>query len=78
MMPRVTHPNHRYPASMSAFQPDSFIVSDVVPSSNVNERVGGPPDLLLLHYTGMQTGEAAPARLTSAESKVSAGTSPRT
>jgi N-acetylmuramoyl-L-alanine amidase len=54
-----------------ALEPDTFMVSDVVPSPNFNERVGGPPDLILLHYTGMQTGEAALARLTAADSKVS-------
>jgi N-acetylmuramoyl-L-alanine amidase len=58
---------------MSAFTPDSFIVSDVVPSPNVDERKDGrPPDLLLLHYTGMKTGEAALERLCVSESKVSA------
>jgi N-acetylmuramoyl-L-alanine amidase len=56
---------------MSAFQPDSFIVTDVMPSPNVNERKGGSPDIILLHYTGMETGEAAVARLCAAESKVS-------
>jgi N-acetylmuramoyl-L-alanine amidase len=58
---------------MSAFQPDSFIVSDAVPSPNHDERKDGrTPDMILLHYTGMATGEAALARLCSAESKVSA------
>jgi len=58
---------------MSAFQPDSFIVSDVVPSPNFDERKGGrPPDMILLHYTGMQSGDVALQRLTTAESKVSA------
>jgi N-acetylmuramoyl-L-alanine amidase len=47
------------------------MVSDVVPSPNFDNRKGGPPDILLLHYTGMQTGEGALERLTSAESKVS-------
>jgi N-acetylmuramoyl-L-alanine amidase len=57
---------------MSTFPPDSFIVSDVVPSPNLDERKDGrPPDMILLHYTGMQTGEAALARLTTAASKVS-------
>ena len=57
---------------MSTFPPDSFIVSEVVPSSNMDERKDGrPPDMILLHYTGMQTGEAALARLTTAASKVS-------
>ena len=57
---------------MSTFPPDSFIVTDVVPSPNLDERKDGrPPDMILLHYTGMQTGEAALARLTTAASKVS-------
>ena len=57
---------------MATFEPDSFIVSSVQPSPNIDERAGGrPPDMILLHYTGMQTGEAALARLTIAASKVS-------
>jgi N-acetylmuramoyl-L-alanine amidase len=57
---------------MPTFPPDSFIVSDIVPSPNLDERKDGrPPDMILLHYTGMQTGEAALARLTTAASKVS-------
>jgi N-acetylmuramoyl-L-alanine amidase len=43
------------------------------PSPNFNERVGaGLPDMLILHYTGMQTGEAAIARLTDPVARVSA------
>jgi N-acetylmuramoyl-L-alanine amidase len=58
---------------MPTFQPDSFIVSDVVPSPNIDERKDArPPDMILLHYTGMQTGDAALARLTTSASKVSA------
>jgi N-acetylmuramoyl-L-alanine amidase len=58
---------------MSAFPPDSFIVTDVVPSPNHDERrQGRVPDLILLHYTGMQTGEAALQRLCAADSNVSA------
>jgi N-acetylmuramoyl-L-alanine amidase len=58
---------------MATFPPDSFIVSEVVPSPNLDERKDGrPPDMILMHYTGMQTGEAALARLTTAASKVSA------
>jgi len=58
---------------MSAFPPDSFIVADVVPSPNQDERKQGlTPDMILLHYTGMQTGEAALARLCAPDSKVSA------
>lgn len=53
------------------FEPDSFMVHEVVPSPNFDERAGGAPDIILLHYTGMQTGDAALERLTSAESKVS-------
>ncbi len=57
---------------MPTFSPDSFIVSDVVPSPNLDERMDGrAPDMILLHYTGMQSGEAALARLTTAASKVS-------
>ncbi|MGE5147285.1 MAG: N-acetylmuramoyl-L-alanine amidase [Candidatus Eiseniibacteriota bacterium] len=58
-------------AGAPPFEPDSFMVADVVPSPNFDDRNGGPPDILLLHYTGMQSGEAALARLTAAESKVS-------
>src|SRR3569623_2476821 len=54
-----------------SFEPDTIMAADAVPSPNFDDRKGGPPDILLLHYTGMQTGEAALTRLTSAESKVS-------
>jgi N-acetylmuramoyl-L-alanine amidase len=57
---------------MAAFQPDSFIVADVVASPNHDERKDGPLDMILLHYTGMPTGQAALERLTTAASKVSA------
>jgi N-acetylmuramoyl-L-alanine amidase len=58
---------------MSAlFPPDSFIVAEVVPSPNHDERRNGrKPDMILLHYTGMPSGEAALQRLCSSESKVS-------
>src|SRR6476620_9518579 len=57
---------------MSAFSPDSFIVADVSPSPNFDERKNGrPQDMILLHYTGMQTGEAALQQLTKAASRVS-------
>jgi N-acetylmuramoyl-L-alanine amidase len=57
---------------MASFQPDSFVVAEVAPSPNFDERKNGrAPDVLLLHYTGMQSGEAALARLCSPESKVS-------
>jgi len=41
------------------------------PSPNFDAR-RAPPDMLVLHYTGMQTGEAALARLRDPEAKVSA------
>jgi N-acetylmuramoyl-L-alanine amidase len=40
------------------------------PSPNFDARVG-PPDILVLHYTGMQTGPAALDRLRDPEAKVS-------
>jgi N-acetylmuramoyl-L-alanine amidase len=42
------------------------------PSPNFDSRNGAPIDILLLHYTGMQTAEAALARLTDPAAKVSA------
>ena len=57
---------------MSTFQPDSFLVAEVAPSPNYDERKQGrAPDMILLHYTGMQTGEAALKRLCAPDSKVS-------
>jgi len=41
------------------------------PSPNFDRR-SGPPDMLILHYTGMQTGEAALSRLRDPAAKVSA------
>lgn len=42
------------------------------PSPNFNERQGvAGPDVLIMHYTGMQSCEAAVARLTDAASRVS-------
>src|SRR5262245_6891230 len=57
---------------MPAFLPDSFIVADVVPSPNFDERKGGPPDMILLPYTRMKSRESALQRLTTAESEGSA------
>src|SRR5690606_34714535 len=42
-----------------------------VPSPNFDAR-RSPPDMLVLHYTGMQSADAALARLCDAEAKVSA------
>src|SRR5512142_2826103 len=63
-------PHQSNPAGQP-FEADSFMAADVSPSPNFNDRAGGPPDMMILHYTGMQTGEAALERLTSADSKVS-------
>ena len=42
------------------------------PSPNFNERVGvSGPDILIMHYTGMQSCQAAVTRLTDAASRVS-------
>ncbi len=56
---------------MSDFPADSSLVESVVASPNHDERVGGAPDMILLHYTGMQTAEAALERLRSTEARVS-------
>src|SRR5262245_62861901 len=57
----------------SVFQPDSFIVADVAPSPNFDARKDNRrPNMIVLHYTGMQYGEAALQQLTAAQSKVSA------
>ena len=40
---------------MTDFPADSSLVERVVPSPNLDERAGGDPDMILLHYTGMQS-----------------------
>jgi N-acetylmuramoyl-L-alanine amidase len=58
---------------MFAFQPDSSVVADVVPSPNCGQRLDGrEPDMIVLHYTGMFDAEAALRRLCSPDSEVSA------
>ena len=58
---------------MSTFPPDSFIVSAVVPSPNMDERKDGiAPDMIVLHYTGMPDVEGAIAKLCTAGTEVSA------
>ncbi|MEG6509107.1 N-acetylmuramoyl-L-alanine amidase [Methyloligella sp. 2.7D] len=53
--------------------PDSPLARLWCPSPNCEPRHDGrKPDMLLLHYTGMESAEAALDRLTDAESKVSA------
>ena len=41
------------------------------PSPNFDDRKGAKPQFIILHYTGMQTANAALDRLTNANSKVS-------
>ena len=56
---------------MSDFSPDSSVVDRVLPSPNHDERLRGAPDMILLHYTGMETAEAAVDRLRDPEARVS-------
>src|ERR1044072_9084810 len=55
---------------MAAFVPDSPVVLRVVPSPNHSERKSAI-DMIVLHYTGMTSGEEALARLTDPASHVS-------
>src|SRR3954454_1198734 len=60
-------------ANMRTFEPDSSIVSDIIPSPNHGERnKGRQPDMIVLHYTGMPDAEGALGRLCSPGSEVSA------
>src|SRR3954463_15280429 len=52
------------------FKADSKLAARVVPSPNHDAR-SSRIDILLLHYTGMQTAEEADARLTDREASVS-------
>ena len=59
--------------SLSDFQPDSCVVAEVTPSPNHGERSEGRrPDMILLHYTGMQSSQAALELLCTRGSDVSA------
>jgi len=70
--PRVI-PVPRFNTDMKAFSPDSSIVSDVIPSANYGDRnKGRPPDMIVLHYTGMPDVEGAIAKLCTAGTDVSA------
>ena len=54
------------------FEPDTMLVHEVVPSPNCGDRAGGRhPDMLVLHYTGMTSSDAALKRLCSPDSEVS-------
>jgi N-acetylmuramoyl-L-alanine amidase len=55
------------------FEANSSVVAEVRPSPNHDERAGGRnPDMVVLHYTGMEDGIAALDRLCDPLSKVSA------
>ena len=70
--PRVI-PVPRFNTDMKAFSPDSSIVSDIIPSANYGDRnKGRPPDMIVLHYTGMPDVEGAIAKLCTAGTDVSA------
>ena len=56
---------------MPDFPADSSLVERIVASPNHDERVGGDPDIILLHYTGMQTADAALERLADPVARVS-------
>jgi N-acetylmuramoyl-L-alanine amidase len=56
---------------MPEFAQDSSLVERVVPSPNHDERKLGEPDIILLHYTGMQTADEALQRLCDTEARVS-------
>lgn len=56
---------------MPEFPANSSLVERVVPSPNHDERQGGEPDIILLHYTGMESADAALARLCDPQARVS-------
>lgn len=57
---------------MAAFDPDSAQVGEIMESPNHDQRLGnGRPDILLLHYTGMESTRAALARLCDPQAEVS-------
>ena len=57
---------------MPPFSPDSSVVERVEPSPNFDERPGlGQPDIIVLHYTGMQFSHEAIHRLCDPKARVS-------
>jgi N-acetylmuramoyl-L-alanine amidase len=57
---------------MPPFSPDSSVVERVEPSPNFDERSGlGQPDMIVLHYTGMQFAHEAIHRLCDPAARVS-------
>ena len=60
-------------ADVPLFNPDSSVVSDIIPSANFGERNDGlVPDMIVLHYTGMPDAEGAINRLCTPGTDVSA------
>ena len=58
------------PEQVVAHHPDALLIFIEAPSPNFDPRTV-PPSILVLHYTGMQTGQAAIDRLRDPEAKVS-------
>ena len=58
--------------SATLIEADTRLVDRVLPSPNFGDRRGRAVDTLILHYTGMASGEAALARLLEPRSEVSA------
>jgi N-acetylmuramoyl-L-alanine amidase len=57
---------------MAKFIPDSSVVERVEPSPNFDERTGlARPDMIVLHYTGMQIAHDALHRLCDPKARVS-------
>ena len=60
-------------ADVPLFNPDSSVVSDIIPSANFGERNNGAvADMIVLHYTGMPDAEGAINRLCTPGTDVSA------
>jgi N-acetylmuramoyl-L-alanine amidase len=58
---------------MLKFMPDSSVISDVIPSANYGDRRNNrAPNMIVLHYTGMEDAESALRRLCTAGTEVSA------
>lgn len=53
------------------FPPNSSLVESVAPSPNFDDRLEASPDMIVLHYTGMEDPNAAFERLRDPEAKVS-------
>ena len=57
---------------MTPFSPDSSVVERIEPSPNFDERTGlARPDMIVLHYTGMQFADEAVHRLCDPNARVS-------